>query len=261
MKQAMERPGPYPFRLLETGRRDGYYNMGLDEALLESVARGDALPCLRLYGWNPPAVSIGYFQRLNEEVDLEACKKHAVDAVRRISGGGAVFHHTELTYSIIVPDTHPLALQDLSGSYARFCGGIIEGLRILGLDARFAPINDVLVGDRKISGNAQTRRMGCILQHGTVLLDNDGDLMFELLRVPSEKMKGRLMEDVKSRVTGLRAKGISIPFDEAASFLAEGFRRALSLSLEPSSPDVTEEARAKELAAEKFSSGEWLFRR
>jgi lipoate-protein ligase A len=261
VKQIIEKPGPYPFRLLETGCHDGYYNMGLDEALLESLARGDALPCLRFYGWTPPAVSIGYFQRLDEEVDLEACKKHAVDTVRRISGGGAVFHHTEFTYSIIVPNTHPLASQDLSGSYALFCGGIIEGLRILGLDARFAPINDVLVGGRKISGNAQTRRMGCILQHGTVLLDNDVDLMFELLKVPSEKIKGRFIEDVKSRVTDLRSEGISASFDEVASSLAEGFRRALDLSLEPASPDVREENQAKELAAEKFSSREWLFRR
>jgi lipoate-protein ligase A len=235
--------------------------MGLDEALVESVARGTALPCLRLYGWNPPAVSIGYFQRLNEEVNLEACKKHAVDTVRRISGGGTVFHHAELTYSIIVPNTHPLARRDLNESYRFFCGGIIEGLGILGLNARFAPINDILAGDRKISGNAQTRRMGCILQHGTVLLDNDVDLMFELLRVPPEKMKGRLMEDVKSRVTSLRGEGISVPFDEAASALAEGFRRALHLSLEPASPDIAEEERAKEFAAAKFSSREWLFKR
>ncbi|WP_010258415.1 lipoate--protein ligase family protein [Treponema primitia] len=260
MAPAVETPPPYPFRLLESGCHDGYYNMGLDEALLESAARGGT-PCLRLYGWKPPAVSIGYFQGLHEEVDLDACKKHGVDVVRRISGGGAVFHQAELTYSIIMPVTHPLAQQDFNDFYIRFCGGIIEGLKLLGLDARFAPINDVLVGGRKISGNAQTRRMGCILQHGTVLLDNDVDLMFELLQVPAEKLKGKLIEDVKSRVTSLRAEGLNISFDKAAASLAEGFRRILNLSLNPETPNAAEEARTKELAAEKFGSEEWLFKR
>ncbi|MFP3040378.1 lipoate--protein ligase family protein [Treponema primitia] len=251
---------PYPFRLLESGYHDGYYNMGLDEALLESAARGGT-PCLRLYGWTPPAVSIGYFQGLCEELDLEACNKNGVDVVRRISGGGAVFHQAELTYSIIMPVTHPLAQQDFSDFYIRFCGGIIEGLKLLGLDAFFAPINDVLVGGRKISGNAQTRRMGCILQHGTVLLDNDVDLMFRLLRVPAEKLKGKLIDDVKNRVTSLRAEGLNSSFDEAAASLAEGFRRTLNLALSPETPSAAEETRAKELASEKFGSEEWLFKR
>jgi lipoate-protein ligase A len=250
----------YQFRLLETGRHDGSYNMGLDEALLESVA-GGALPCLRLYGWQPPSVSIGYFQGLLEEVDLEVCKKQGVDVVRRISGGGAVFHHQELTYSLVIPESHPLAIKDINASYEKVCAGIIAGLSLLGIETRFVPINDIQAGDRKLSGNAQTRRSGCVLQHGTILLDNDVDLMFELLRVPSEKIKGKIIEDIRGRVTSLKALNITASFEEAADALAEGFRRVLNLDFLPSAPTGEEDRRAQALAAEKFSAHDWLFKR
>jgi lipoate-protein ligase A len=253
---------PFPFRLLDTGRRGGFYNMGLDEAVLEAVSRRESPPTLRLYGWDPPAVSVGYFQGLEEEVDLRACEARGVEVVRRVSGGGAVFHQAELTYSIVMPEGHPLAGNTLQESYGTLCAGIVEGLAILGVAARFAPVNDIIAGDRKISGNAQTRRAGCVLQHGTVLLDLDVDLMFELLRVPSEKMKGRLIADVKSRVTSLRALGAAFSFGEAAAALAEGFRRALGLDFSgPQEPSPAEEARARELGREKFSSARWLYRR
>ncbi|MDR2028466.1 MAG: lipoate--protein ligase family protein [Treponema sp.] len=253
----------YPWRLLNTGHHDGFYNMALDEAILESVSGGQSLPTLRLYGWSPAAVSVGYFQGLREEVDPEACKRHGVDVVRRISGGGAVFHQAELTYSIFIPMGHPLGDVDIGESYTRLCGGIIRGLEILGISARFVPINDIIAGDRKVSGNAQTRRQGCILQHGTVLLENNVDLMFELLKVPREKLRGKLIDDVKKRVTSLRTLlGRAIPFDQAAEALAEGFRRALGLRFSaPSSPEPGEEERARKLAADKFASPQWLYKR
>jgi lipoate-protein ligase A len=267
--------------------------MGLDLAILEGVSRGDSPPVLRFYGWDPPAVSIGYFQGLEEEVDLQACKARGVELVRRVSGGGAVFHNAELTYSIIMPEGHPLAGRTIQESYRSLCAGIVEGLAILGVAARFVPVNDIVAGGRggrKISGNAQTRRMGCILQHGTVLLDLDVDLMFELLRVPQEKTKGRIIADVKSRVTSLRALGAAASFDEAAAALAEGFRRTLCLEFSAGDlpaerptvpgtqsapgipaalpgtpvfrePSPAEDRRARELAEEKFASPQWLCRR
>ncbi|MDR1862657.1 MAG: lipoate--protein ligase family protein, partial [Treponema sp.] len=161
----------HPFRLLRSGYHDCYYNMALDEALLEGVASGASLPALRFFGWKPPAVSLGYFQGLEEEVDLEACRRRGVDVVRRISGGGAVFHQAEITYSLIMPLSHPLAGATITESYRVLCAGVAAGLGRLGVEAVFAPINDILAGGRKISGNAQTRRKGCLLQHGTVLLD------------------------------------------------------------------------------------------
>jgi lipoate-protein ligase A len=129
--------------------------------------------------------------------------------------------------------------------------------------AFFEPVNDILSGGKKISGNAQTRRQGCLLQHGTVLLETDVDLMFSLLKVPQEKLKGKLIEDIKERVIGLEALlGRSVSFDEGAAALAEGFRQALDLDFTgPEIPGPGEDERARSLAAEKFSSPGWLYRR
>jgi len=254
----------YEFRLLETGLRRAAFNMGLDEALLRSVAEGVSLPTLRFYGWAPAAVSIGYFQGLEEEVDTAACAAAGIDVVRRITGGGAVFHHHEVTYSIALPLRHPLACQNILDSYRLLLRGVIEGLSVLGIEAAFAPINDVVTGGKKISGNAQTRKLGCILQHGTILLDVDVDQMFSVLKVPQEKAKGKLIEDIKSRVTGVRRclpQKEPAPIDSLYALTIEalkrGFARALDLALESSSPTESELLLAEQLAHEKFSSLAW----
>lgn len=253
--------GPHRIRLLSTSFHDGYYNMGLDEALLEGASR-TGKPCLRFYGWNPPAVSVGYFQRLEETVNLEACKRRGVDTVRRVSGGGTVFHRSEITYSIFLPLAHPLARDSIPESFRRICGGVMEGLLILGLSSWFKPVNDVYAGDKKISGNAQVRKTGCLLQHGTVLLDNDAGLMFDLIRPPPEKAGAG---DVKKRITSLRAElGKPVSFAEAEAALIEGFRRALSLeygSPAPEAPRPEEDERARILGTEKFASPAFLHRR
>ncbi|AEF81602.1 lipoate--protein ligase family protein [Leadbettera azotonutricia] len=254
----------FPWRLLRSNYHNAFYNMGLDEALLESVSQGNSLPVLRLYGWEPSAVSLGYFQGFEEEVDAEACARLGVDIVRRISGGGAVFHDKEITYSLILPLDHPLAGNSILESYKKLCGGIVAGLGLLGIEAAFVPINDILAGGRKVSGNAQTRRQGCVLQHGTILLDMDGERMFSLLKVPQEKMKGKLIQDVKARVTGLYALlEREISFNEAAGALAGGFKKSLNLEYASAEdvPTCEEEQRALSLAEEKFASPEWLRRR
>ena len=256
----------YPFRLLSTGFNDGYYNMGLDEALLESTA--DSLTAhsgqgtLRFYGWNPPAVSVGYFQSIAEEVDLEATKRSGFDLVRRISGGGAVLHRSELTYSIIVGINHPLAGKNLDESYRILCNGLIRGLALLGIESVFSGTNDILSGGKKVSGNAQTRRLNCLLQHGTVLLDSDVTTMFEILKVPKEKNKGKLIAEVKERITSLRSLlGREISFKEAENAFSRGFSEALGLELTESEVSSAEKNRAIELAETKFKTKEWLFKK
>lgn len=252
----------FPFRVLETGYGRAALNMGLDEAILESVATGTQLPTLRLYGWNPATISLGYFQKIEDEIDVESCRKAGVDIVRRITGGGAVFHEAEVTYSIAIPEGHPLAPPSIAESYGILCAGIIEGLKPFGLEAAFAPINDILVAGKKISGNAQTRKRGCLLQHGTVLLAVDPEMMFSLLRVPKEKTLGKLIADVKARVTSLEdALGRSVGFPEAEANLLNGFVRALGLDMERASPSELELATAARLADEKFSLSSWTERR
>ncbi|MFH0861966.1 MAG: biotin/lipoate A/B protein ligase family protein [Candidatus Altiarchaeota archaeon] len=243
-------------RFIDSGVGKAYFNMGLDEAILEHVSDSRSPATLRFYGWAPRAVSIGYFQSMREEVDVDACFKDGVDVVRRITGGGAVYHDRELTYSYIakedaVPD-------DILESYRLICGGLIRGFNGLGLKAEFAPLNDILSGGRKISGNAQTRRMGCVMQHGTILLDVDVDRMFRYLKVPSEKMRDKAVKDVKERVTSLKhLTGKEVPCGKAAEAFKKGFAEALKLRLKPASPTPSELAQAQSLAECKYFTLEW----
>jgi lipoate-protein ligase A len=263
----------FPFRLIDSGPRDAFYNMALDQALLEAVAGGSSPPVLRFYGWSPPAVSLGYAQELAEEVDLTALERHGVDVVRRVSGGGAVFHHEELTYSLIMREGHPLAAGSVPETYRRLCAALIAGLALIGVEAAFQPVNDIVVhgiaghSGKKISGNAQSRRLGCLLQHGTVLLGLDLELMFSLLTVKAEKLKKKRLEDARERVTSLRSLGIALDFAASVPIFTEGFRRALSLDyLAPpgrAAAPLTEaeDLRARELARTKFASKAWLHER
>lgn len=254
------------FRLLKTGFQTAADNMAIDEAVLAEIALGNSAPSLRFYGWTPPAISIGYFQSLEEEVDLAACAAHGVDYVRRITGGGAVLHEHEITYSIHIPEKTAGALGLPLGileSYGKICDGILKGLALPGLQAKFVPLNDIVVeysgAFRKISGNAQTRKSGVILQHGTILLKVDVDKMFSLLKVPNEKLKGKLIEDVKQRVTSLsQVLGREVGFDEALSVLQKGFAETFpALNFESGELSKTEKSLAEKLKKEKYGSENW----
>ncbi|MFH1403076.1 MAG: biotin/lipoate A/B protein ligase family protein [Candidatus Altiarchaeota archaeon] len=243
-------------RLLETGFQKASWNMGVDESVLEHVSEGTSKPTLRIYGWSPPAVSIGYFQSIQEEVDLAACCDMGVDVVRRITGGGAVFHDQELTYSIIIPEKE--VPEDILESYRLVCGGITRGLDSLGIESEFAPLNDIVTGGKKISGNAQTRRKHCMLQHGTILLKLDVNRMFRLLKVPSEKMRDKIVENVKERVTSVKdCLGREVSFHKASNAVVNGFAQAMNLELEPGKLSESEMKLAGELAKTKYSSEEW----
>lgn len=247
-------------RLLLTGKRSGYWNMALDEAILSKVGAGESPPTLRLYGWVPPCVSIGYFQGLREEVDLEECFREGVEVVRRLTGGGAVFHDKEITYSIIAKEKE--FPKDVMKSYQKICSGLTAGFANLGVKSEFAPLNDILSGGKKISGNAQTRRMGCVLQHGTVLLDVDVERMFSLLKVPNEKVRDKMVKSVKERVTSVRhVLKQEVAFSKAEEAFADGFASALNLKLTKGKVKQAEARLADELVESKYSTLEWNNRR
>ena len=247
-------------RLILSGDSRACMNMAYDEAVVEAVSKGASPPTLRLYGWEPHAVSIGYFQSMGLEVDTGECESLGVDVVRRLTGGGAVYHDQELTYSVVMPKKE--LPDDILESYRLLCAGVIGGLSNLGIESSFAPLNDIVSQDRKISGNAQTRRMGCVLQHGTILLDVDVDRMFSLLKVPDEKARGRLLESVKSRVTSVSNILGEIPKRrDIESAIADGFERSLDVKLEPADLTFSEKERAAYLSTEKYSQQSWNNRR
>jgi len=252
------------WRLLDTGLGDAFYNMALDEAIAIARSKNLVPNTLRFFRWEPSAVSIGYFQSMEEEVDIKACNKLGIDYVRRRTGGGAVYHDRdgELTYSLIINEDHPLISRDFQKTYETLCSGIIRGLRILGVPAEFKPINDIIVGGKKISGNAQTRSMNVVHQHGTILRDVNPTLMFTVLKVPSEKIRDKMIKSVKERVTSIKSylkKEVS--FEELKDALIKGFEETFNIRLIPGEVTNFEEQTAIKLKMEKYSTREWNFKR
>jgi len=234
-------------RILETENNIGAWNMAVDEFLLYNCKE----PILRIYGWSKPCISIGYFQSI-DEVNYKKCNEKNVDVVRRITGGGAVFHDIELTYSFVTKNFP----QSILESYKEICEIIIQTLKKLGLDAKFSPLNDVTVNEKKVCGNAQTRKNNTLLQHGTILLDVDVEKMFSLLNVPIEKISDKKISDVKNRVAG-----ISKTFDQVSDALKSAARDVFGCELDPFKLNQEELESCQKLMDEKFSSENWTFRR
>jgi len=250
------------WRLLKTENNSAFTNMAMDKAVLVASSKGLVPPTVRFYTWSPPAISIGYFQSLNDEVDVDACKNLGVQYVRRITGGGAVFHEKELTYSIVIPESNPKVPKNVLESYRRICGAIIKGLKHLWIESKYVPINDIVVNNKKISGSAQTRKLKTVLQHGTVLIDVDVDKMFSLLKVPNEKIKDKLISDVKQRVTSIKhVSGNDVSFNEVADAMKNGFEEEFKIELVDGSLSKEEINLTKKFEKECFSTSEWNFKR
>ncbi|MCD6298997.1 MAG: lipoate--protein ligase family protein [Thermoplasmata archaeon] len=243
------------WRLLIHGAGDAFTNMAIDESLLVS-----GRPTVRLYRWRPSAISIGYFQGIKEEVNLEECKRHGVDVVRRISGGGAVFHdeHGEITYSLVAPEE--MLPKNILESCDKICSSIAGGLGHLGVNAEFSPLNDIVVNGRKISGSAQTRRHGNVLQHGTILIDPDIELMFSLLNVSEKKIEDKGIDRASKRVTCLKDETKKVGENEVMDALVRGFEEGFGMHLAAGEMREDEIMRIDGLR-EKYASREWNFKR
>ena len=250
------------WRLLITEDNSAYTNMAMDRAELVSISKEKAPPTVRFFTWKPPAISIGYFQSLKEEVNLEACKSLGVDYVRRITGGGAVFHDKELTYSIVIPESHCQIPKNIIKSYGRICGAIIKGLNQLDIESKYVPINDIVSNNKKISGNAQTRKEKTVLQHGTIIMNVDVEEMFALLKVPNEKIKDKLISDVKQRVTSVKhILGKIISFKKACEAMKIGFEEEFDVELILGDLTTEEIELTDKFEREFFSTKEWNHRR
>ena len=250
------------WRLLKTENNSASNNMAIDRAVLVANSEGKVPPTVRFFTWKPAAISIGYFQSLEEEVDLDVCKKYGIDYVRRITGGGAVFHDKELTYSIVIPEDHFQIPKNIMESYGRICGALIKGLKQLGIESRYVPINDIVTNGKKISGNAQTRKAKTVLQHGTIIMDVDVEKMFSLLKVPNEKIRDKLISDVKQRVTSVKhILGEVISFKKAAEAMKIGFEEEFDVELNEGTLTKEEIELTKKFEKEFFSTREWNHRR
>ncbi len=243
------------WRVMPLSTQTAAMNMAIDEAISETVSCGRAPQTIRFYRWQPSAVSIGCFQSLNDEVRTDVCKQLGVDVVRRRTGGGAVYHDYdgEITYSVIGPEK--LFPKGITESYHEICSWIISGLAHLGITAEFKPINDIIVSGKKISGNAQTRRDGVLLQHGTILYDLDVKKMFSVLSVGAEKISDKLVAAVEERVTRVKnfapAATLQQTYEALLKGFTEGKQHRFGLLVQ------NEIARAKELAKERYANPKW----
>ena len=232
--------------------------MGIDESIFEHMRNGISPATIRFYRWQPGAVSIGRFQSMEKEVNIKECGRLGVNYIRRITGGGAVYHdhNGEITYSIIAPEI--LFRKGIRESYRDICNYVVKGLSELGIKADFVPINDIVVDGKKISGNAQTRKEGVLLQHGTVLYDLNVRQMFTLLNVNKEKISDKMIKNVEERVTCVsRYKDIGI--DALYSALLKGFTEGKEHKIGKLSE--SEMIRAKELSDKVYRTKEWNFSR
>lgn len=173
------------WRLIVHGALPPSWNMSIDSALLHCMVEQ---PALRLYRWQKPAITIGYFQDIEKEINIHLCRKDDVSIIRRVTGGGAVFHHEEITYSIVHPLQGPFN-KGIMDSYALIAAPLVKALKAMGITAHYSPINDIYVGEKKISGSAQTRKEGKLLQHGTILVATDTEKMFSYLTIDPKKAK------------------------------------------------------------------------
>lgn len=253
--------------------------MAIDEALLQTMAQAsDPQPVLRFYGWNPATLSLGYAQSYDKEVNEAVCRAEGIDIVRRPTGGRAVLHQYELTYSVIAPEQDPNVSGTVTESYLKISKALLAGFQALGIPAEMsmggaakeastaacfdAPSwYELVVNGRKLVGSAQVRKEGILLQHGSILLHFDADLLFRLLKFPTEEIRDRLLKGFKAKACALDEVW-NRPFDreELEREICSGFRTVMGIDLIPSQLTEAESHLMQEVRA-KYISDEWTKKR
>lgn len=264
------------WRYLSFSRRDAFENMAVDEAILRENQRKKMLPTLRFYGWNMPSVSLGYFQDIKEEVNVDFCRKNNIHVVRRPTGGKAVLHGGDLTYSVVARENNPLFPGGLLGTYSVISGCIATGLHNLGIKADLIkegrPTDDVhlkavcfsspsqyelLVNGRKICGSAQMRSKGVFLQHGSLIVDFDAHQTC-LAIGKSGHDSAKEAEKLKKRVASVSQNSDKKPdWLGLCQILASGFEEFLGIRLVRGSLTPEEETLKEQLLQSKYSDRNW----
>ena len=269
---------PQRWRFLNTGNREAAYNMALDETLLLRHEAGGTPPTLRVYGWSTPTLSLGYAQKACQAVNLAACQQYGVAVVRRPTGGRAVLHDNEVTYSVVLPTTLSYGPDTLTEHYRRIGLALATALQGLGLavhlersrrsaqprraadsPACFAAIAryELSVAGKKIVGSAQKRLQHTLLQHGSMPLQMERQRLFQCLQVPPEHRYAFVQE----AYTTMTAINEIAPTPVTASMLHEALRQGfgdifgVDIVAAPLLPE--EERLAYELHTTKYASVVW----
>ncbi len=270
------------WRIIITPATHGAWNMAADEAILEHIGRGETLPTLRLYSWEPACLSLGHAQPYSD-IDQQRLQSRGWEMVRRPTGGRAILHTDELTYSVIGPVDHPLLAGSILESYNRLACALLWAVRSLGLDAQSNPLSaelpgarhgsvnpvcfevpsayEITVAGKKLIGSAQARRKEGVLQHGSLPLTGDLRRITDALVFPDETTRQQAAERLLARATTVESVlGRVVSWDEAAKAFMEGFRTELEMNLQNGELSESEQRRASELVAQKYDHADWMKR-
>lgn len=240
------------WRVLRNKTYSGAMNMAIDEAIMISYKEGRCNPTLRFYTWEPACLTIGYFQKLEKEIDLEKCNSLGIDYVRRATGGRAVLHEDELTYSIIVGEDNQLIDRSINESYKFISQGIVKGLEIEGIEVdelskgeritreklSAACFNthasyEITINNKKVVGSAQHRHDGVILQHGSIVIDFDVDKLFEIIKTKTPELKERVKRFTSSKASGIEIEtGKDIDINSLEASIIQGFEYVFGVQFE-----------------------------
>jgi lipoate-protein ligase A len=268
------------WRLILPTTHDGATNMAIDEAIGDAVRDGAALPTLRFYGWQPACLSLGRAQSW-DVADFERCADLGWDVVRRPTGGRAVLHIDELTYSVVAPESEPRVKGGVLESYRRLSAALYNGLHQLGIQPERAlpyyadrgatgpacfdgPSDyEVTIAQRKLIGSAQQRRNGIVLQHGSLPLTGDVTRVRLGLRLDGDGQRAALQNRLRWRATTLAEAlaGRELSLDESADYLRRGFEETLNITFVESELSSAERERATQIRKEKYANDTWTKRR
>lgn len=261
------------------------FNMALDEALLDWHSEGLIPPVVRFYEWNPATLSIGYFQSVEKEIDMEAVERLGLGFVRRPTGGRGVLHEHELTYSVIVSEAYPNMPATVTEAYRVISEGLLLGFQQLGLDAYFSiPDTDekrqelkkpksgvcfdspswyeLVVEGKKVAGSAQTRQKGVILQHGAILLDIDEDKLIQTFKFASGALRDRVKASLSKKAVAInRISQNPVTIDECKVAFKKGFEDALQIELVEFTLTKEQEKYVQELEKKRYANDEWNYKK
>jgi len=255
--------------------------MAIDEAILTACQEGMIGPTVRFYSWTTPTISLGYFQKAREVLDLDLCQELKIDVVRRPTGGRAVFHEHEVTYSVIVPETDSLLAGTVVESYQTISRAFVKGLQFLGIDASMssplrrgstAPLKksplcfsalsayEVTVGDRKIIGSAQKRSHGVLLQHGSILIKVNLERLFSVLKIEPSSFKDRARREAEARLISIHESGEeTLTYDDVCHAMIKGLQKELNIDLYKAQLTTREEEFVQFYKREKYLTLKWNF--
>lgn len=268
-------------RLIENTTNDAYYNMAVDEAVMLLHSKKISPPTLRFYSWQPAGLSLGYFQKLREEIDYQHCRKKGIDLVRRLTGGRAILHNSELTYSLILREDYNLLAKSIEKSYQQISRGLVAGLKMLDIPVELKAVergkkaprghsaacfdapswHEVILDNKKLIGSAQRRRDNTILQHGSLPLSLDEKEIFSCLNYSSEEKRKKARRLFMAKSTSLNKAGYNFSKKRLQSALIEGLSQALNIEFIKGELSEEEESLAQKLALEKYQNKDWNFKR